>query len=439
MSHVDEGRLHAYLDGALPGGIEARREVEDHLRVCVDCRALLEAASVDRGGTREILGLLRPMEVETPPFQELVARQHAAADPGAVGGGSGGPSAGPVETAAQGAAGVSDYTTRRGSRFSLAWAATVVLALGAGWMARGVWTAPSRTGQAAVEVAARAEPQGQPRQIVEQQASSTAARANEAQDAEVNAMAPAETRAEAPTEAGTTDIDAVGEPTQAAFPPLDPEPPPPEAAVPDPTATAERLANRAPPAVQAATQPRARVAADAALAGATVAGPVETAAAGLIEAEALRDDAAELVSVSADPDALTGRRIEARLSMRESSATEMGAWVMATPAEAARRLGSVPLQLDGFPWERMEIAEIEGEILVRTVHPVAGFGRVELIQGLSPLAEPERNAQMEVLREAFERDALPTSTIVAEQGGIALMLRGLENREALESLLERLR
>ena len=87
----------------------------------------------------------------------------------------------------------------------------------------------------------------------------------------------------------------------------------------------------------------------------------------------------------------------------------------------------------------MEIAELDGEILVRTVHPVAGDGRVELIQGRSVLDEPDRDDSMEVRREVFEREASPAPTVVAERGGIALILRGLETREALESLLPQLR
>ena len=131
--------------------------------------------------------------------------------------------------------------------------------------------------------------------------------------------------------------------------------------------------------------------------------------------------------------------IEALLSEREANATAMSAWVAATPAEATRRLGRIPLQLDGLPWERMEIAELDGEILVRTVHPVAGDGRVELIQGRSVLDEPDRDDSMEVRREAFEREVSPPPAVVAERGGIALILRGLETREALESLLPQLR
>src|SRR5439155_15691994 len=57
MSHVDEGTLHAYLDGELPSS--ERVALEAHLAQCATCRAGLEEeralrarASTDRKSTR---------------------------------------------------------------------------------------------------------------------------------------------------------------------------------------------------------------------------------------------------------------------------------------------------------------------------------------------------------------------------------------------------
>ena len=345
MSHVDDGRLHAFLDGALPGGAEARKEVEDHLRVCADCRALLEAARADREGAGEILSFLRPMEVEAPPLEELLARRRKA--PGSD-------------------TGSEDARRPPGARFPLAWAATVVLAIGSGWIARGVLMGPPTEGRTEVEVASVSE-------------------------------SPAEPTLTADADEPPSGLDA--EPVQVAGA----EPAQLTAAQPTPRVL-ELSAASAPPVSQAVSGVRSRAALD--VVGAS---------------------ASDLPA------------IEALLSQREANATTMSAWVTATPAEAARRLGRIPLQLDGLPWERMEIAELDGEILVRTVHPVAGDGRVELIQGRSVLDEPDRDDSMEVRREVFEREASPAPTVVAERGGIALILRGLETREALESLLPQLR
>jgi hypothetical protein len=110
MSHVDDGTLHAYLDGALEEypASEARR-VRDHLEACASCRQRLAAERRIREEAASILGLTVP-RVEPPTLEELRAYVRAeAAHRAPVGG------------------------RLRG----LGWAASLVLALGAGWMLRG--------------------------------------------------------------------------------------------------------------------------------------------------------------------------------------------------------------------------------------------------------------------------------------------------------------
>jgi Putative zinc-finger len=105
MSHVDEGTLHAYLDGEL-ASVE-RERVDTHLKGCPACQARLaeERAIIERAS--RLLGMAAPPERAAPPLQQL--RQPRLA-----------------------------WRLRR----PLAWAATVVLAVGLGWFARG-W--PSRS------------------------------------------------------------------------------------------------------------------------------------------------------------------------------------------------------------------------------------------------------------------------------------------------------
>ena len=69
MSHVDEGTLHAYLDGELPSG--ERVALESHLAQCATCRAQLaeERALLERSTT--LLGSARPLERALPPFEQL--------------------------------------------------------------------------------------------------------------------------------------------------------------------------------------------------------------------------------------------------------------------------------------------------------------------------------------------------------------------------------
>ena len=109
MSHVDDGTLHAYLDGELsPAEVQG---VEAHLAQCPACRGRLdeERALITRAG--ELLALAAPPDRELPPFR-----------------------AGDVKP-----------LTRLWCkvRLPLAWAATVALALGIGtYLGRGVEPVP---------------------------------------------------------------------------------------------------------------------------------------------------------------------------------------------------------------------------------------------------------------------------------------------------------
>lgn len=109
MSHVDEGALHAYLDGALDEYPPAEAErIRAHLDACAECADRLEAERRVRSDAHAMLGLAAPA-VDAPSFEELRAYVERTRRP-------------------------------RESRISriqrLGWAASVVLALGAGWMIR---------------------------------------------------------------------------------------------------------------------------------------------------------------------------------------------------------------------------------------------------------------------------------------------------------------
>ena len=102
MSHVDDGTLHAYLDGALDAAETAG--LEAHLAGCAACRARLdeERALIARAGELLALAAPPPPHRAAPPLHEL---RHPR------------------------------LWWR--VRTPLAWAATLVLALAAGWYLRG--------------------------------------------------------------------------------------------------------------------------------------------------------------------------------------------------------------------------------------------------------------------------------------------------------------
>ncbi len=110
MSHVDEGALHAYLDGALDEypAAEARR-VREHLDGCAECAERLEAERAPRSDAHAMLGMAAPA-VELPSFEDLRAY---------------------VERTRPAPSRMSIRVVR------LSWAASVMLALGVGWALRG--------------------------------------------------------------------------------------------------------------------------------------------------------------------------------------------------------------------------------------------------------------------------------------------------------------
>jgi hypothetical protein len=108
MSHMDDGRLHAYLDEELT--VEETEQLRAHLAACAECRERLDVAREVRTRAHAILRLADPPAVEMPDFATLRARGVRPAPAPSVG--------------------------WRQRSLLLPWAASLVLALGAGWFAQ---------------------------------------------------------------------------------------------------------------------------------------------------------------------------------------------------------------------------------------------------------------------------------------------------------------
>ncbi len=109
MSHIDEGQLHAYLDGE-SGALTDREAVERHLETCAGCRERLDTERKLRERATAILSGSGPGAVSAPPFDDIVARSRAAR--------------------------VRSRYLRLNRMAALGWAAVIFLAVGVGWIAR---------------------------------------------------------------------------------------------------------------------------------------------------------------------------------------------------------------------------------------------------------------------------------------------------------------
>ena len=116
MQHIDEALLHEYLDRS-GESVPVLREIETHLEGCASCRARLDEVSTLRASASDILRAASPEKRPVPSFEEVAALMGA-----------------PIATSTTTVA-----SRKRNRMYELAWAATVVLALGAGWMANSLY------------------------------------------------------------------------------------------------------------------------------------------------------------------------------------------------------------------------------------------------------------------------------------------------------------
>ncbi|HEX6559099.1 MAG TPA: hypothetical protein VF021_06535, partial [Longimicrobiales bacterium] len=163
MSHIDEGELTAYADGAYAPDDPVAQRIAGHVAECANCRNRLAAAAALSAQAGEVLAFAAPVAVAAPAFEQI--RQAARNRP------------------------------RRSALIPAAWAASIVLALGLGWFARtAVLPEPERLARAP----AAAPPSMVPAPTVPE--STIVAAAPETRVAETQPRA-AKTRAEPPQNA----------------------------------------------------------------------------------------------------------------------------------------------------------------------------------------------------------------------------------------------
>lgn len=422
MSHVDEGTIHAWLDGAFaPDDAELAR-IEEHLAGCEACRQAVETERRIRERAADVLSAAAPDAVRVAPFDQILAeRRRRDALP------AGTPAAGSSETdpegdnaSTAGAAGGPDSAgpditpRRRGIRMPVALAATLVLALGATWFAR--------------------------RMLPGTDADSAATQFRAAESMEEDAVS-----STAPTpQAGLADAEPGRQQRAAAEPPA-------MAATPPPAARDEAVAipQAAPPAVVAGAQTGtttvtgqsgAAAAPPPAAADQRARSPEETRR---LAESALRSEALAGLAANASPARFADA--DAALALDRLNAADPGmVWTPTGPDTLVARLGMVPLGLEGLAPDSVQIATVGGAAVARMVYSVDGQP-VELLQWatgtVSGESEGFRELQQRVSNEArpdvAAKAVAPASPAVFRIGGIDFVIRGPLSADSLAVLSRR--
>ncbi|MCI0435504.1 MAG: hypothetical protein L0271_17945 [Gemmatimonadetes bacterium] len=388
MSHVDEGLLHAWIDGAFARGDPEGDAIETHIAECAECAVRADEARRLKERATTVLQSVAPDAVRVEPFDRVIAARRRGTD-------------------------AAHAKRRRRAAMPLAWAASIMLAITAGWMARAYL--PGRAGdQAALESEAFAPVQA-PAAVADaddeaNRAVDAAARDREADPARASnvaeSTAPGAAGARRPNEqqgqaaaAGRADALAEVEQREQARTRVIPAAPPP-AAVSQAVSQTEALARGA---RQDSVQARVR-----------------------------EEEAAKTVS----PDAPAVYRF--------ADATD---WRTISVNEASILLGREPLRIDTLRIEALEASQEEG--LVRLRQKTAAGIDVDLFQQRgSPLPSDEivvggvqSNARA-LAAGVAERDVLApgdTPAIALERNGLVLVIRAPLTVDSLRALIARIR
>ncbi|HEV2131038.1 MAG TPA: zf-HC2 domain-containing protein [Longimicrobiaceae bacterium] len=450
MSHVDDGQLHAYLDGELAALTPAETaRVERHLAACAECRRRLKEECGVRDRSLAILGGSGPGELVAPAFDTLGARRSAsrAERPRAA--------------------------TRRSSLHAFAWAASLLAALAVGWFGRELLRQPAETRLAAESAATADRPAaaGTDTRVAAPQASPLADAAPATRDAPAEPAPPAlAARSAAPRAAAPPAADVAS--TAAG-----------SAAAPAPAGEAVahgRVTNEAGvgipnvsiqiPALNAGTLTRADGSYSLVIPAARL-GMAEDLAITATQV-GMRGDSQRLVlqpgeevaanfalrpeTVALEGIVVTGRARESRqgpvaaeaAALRDAVDGEVR-WEPVDRAEAERRLGGRLRLVPGLPTLGISARVEEGQPVIRTVQRLEGGEWRELLQQRkTPATEPAVDARAAGARaEAAPAATAPPrpavdaadglASLVTHRDGFRITTRAPISADSLRALLSR--
>jgi hypothetical protein len=150
MPHISDALLQTYIDGCCNDARIA--EIEAHVEACAECRDRLEDARNAAQRASQLLGVLDPGPVHAPAFEELQARAAAGAGDQEIDREIDKEIETPTKEEVEWAATLAAQQTPPKTsvplwrRPALAWAATVVMAFGLGWLSRSELGLPADLG-----------------------------------------------------------------------------------------------------------------------------------------------------------------------------------------------------------------------------------------------------------------------------------------------------
>jgi len=402
MQHVDEGLLHAWLDGERAALGPARaEEVRRHLDGCAECRTRLGEARDLRDRADALLRGGSPVGAEIPPFESLAGRVPA----------------------------------RRSRTRMLAWAASLVLALGAGWLARG---APD-PGEPSARAAAAPRPAPSPAVPSAPAVSAPAGTA-----VVVPAPAPAVDAATA-RRAGPRPLPQVAArgdappPAAADLAAMEatpvPPPPPPPAAAPPPVAESRAPAPAEAPAAAPPGAAEGDRSGQAARRAERVAARAPSAAGA---------DSAELPAPNYGGTlALEGLVVSGTPTLEEVLGGAVGpdadGWFSVRPEAARRLLGREPLRVRGLPLISVQAGRWEGRAAVRVRQRLEGGGLLSLVQVPDGAKEGGESGDSAVVPDAWDEAPTDHVRLIRQVGAIVVTGSAPLTADSLAALLERLR
>ncbi len=387
MPHVEDALLVAYADDALDAA--GRAEVETHLVSCAECRARAAEERALAARAAEVLGRGAPEPgMAAPPFAEIVRRsEQVHATPG--GGATGAPQ-------------------RRRTLPPLAWAAMLVVGLGAAWIARTLLVSPAFNAPADAIRAERMEStaaEAAPTEPPATGAAGDAAGAPEEADARKAAVAADASLADETREAAAAP--AAGgqavEPVRVAPQAIDAPPPPAPQAAEAPVPLGEPVSRRY---ADAAVR-------DSAQRGDTARVALRAAAAAPAAAAAAPAPAAERAEAVADG------------AMRDVDPGD-AAWVGASAADAAAR-GEAVRGIMGAPVELVWLGRPDASWRARVVQRVDGAA-LEVIEWRTAPAPAGASGTLDDGR----------GYLFTTSAGTSVLLRGRISPDRLRVLAERL-